>query len=418
VRRPLFARCILITVFTTLASPAALMSAQGQPMAAAPLSPLTFQAALDLATSRNLGLEAARRQRAIREAAVRTARQVPNPDATFDVTRDTPHYAASIGFPVEIGGKRSRRIDLAKEELTLADVDVRTELRIVRKEVRQAFYSLVAADERVRLAESVLEIARRVRGAAQARFETGAAPRLEVLQSDLGVARADADLDVARGVRATTQATLNAVLNFAPQQAVAVSGTLVDRTAAPAYDTALALAIASNVELTRLDREIAVEQRRTDLLRAERVPTPVFSVGGVFNNPGEFNAGLSAGLSVGVPIFSRNQGEIAQSIATTAQLRGQRDAARRDVENNVFGTVAKIEAQRRQVEAFQQRLVPTATDLESLAEESYRFGRTSILAVFDAQRSLRDLRREALQVMLDLQFSLADLEEILGTGLP
>ena len=35
-----------------------------------------------------------------------------------------------------------------------------------------------------------------------------------------------------------------------------------------------------------------------------------------------------------------------------------------------------------------------------------------------AQRSLRDLRREALQVMLDLQFSLADLEEILGTGLP
>ena len=109
---------------------------------------------------------------------------------------------------------------------------------------------------------------------------------------------------------------------------------------------------------------------------------------------------------------------IAQSVATTSQLRAQRDAARRDVENNVFGTVAKIEAQRRQVEAFEQRLVPTATDLESLAEESYRAGRTSILAVFDAQRSLRDLRREALQVMLDLQFSLADLEEILGTALP
>jgi hypothetical protein len=38
--------------------------------------------------------------------------------------------------------------------------------------------------------------------------------------------------------------------------------------------------------------------------------------------------------------------------------------------------------------------------------------------MLDAQRSLRDLRREALQVMLDLQFSLADLEEILGTTLP
>ena len=144
----------------------------------------------------------------------------------------------------------------------------------------------------------------------------------------------------------------------------------------------------------------------------------MFSIGGVFNNPGEFNAGLSAGVSVGVPIFSRNQGEIAQSIATTSQLRAVRDDTRRDVENSVFGAVAKIEAERRQVDAFQQRLVPTATDLESLAEESYRAGRTSILAVFDAQRSLRDLRREALQAMLDLQFSLADLEEILGTALP
>src|SRR5712691_296753 len=126
------------------------MSAQGQPIpAATPLTPLTYDAALDLATSRNLGLMAARRQRAIREAAIRTAGQRPNPDASFDVTRDTPHYSAGIGLPVEIGGKRSRRIDLAKEELTLADVDLRTELRLVRKEVRQAFYSLVAADERV-----------------------------------------------------------------------------------------------------------------------------------------------------------------------------------------------------------------------------------------------------------------------------
>ncbi len=416
-RRPTLARGLLIGLLAALTLPEpAFVSAHGQP---APVTgPLTYDAALDLATSRNLGLLAARRQRAIREAAIRAAGQRPNPDFTFEVTRDTPHYAASVGLPLEVAGKRQRRIDLAKEELTLADVDLQAELRVMRKELRQAFYSLVAADERVRLDESVLEIARRVHDAAQARFETGAAPRLEVLQADLGVTRAETDLDVARSTRAAAQASLNAVLNLPPQQAVAVTGTLGDRITAPTYDGALALAVASNVDLVRLDREIAVEQRRADLLRAERVPTPVISVGGVFNNPGEFNAGLSAGVSVGLPIFSRNQGEIAQSIATTAQLRAVRDDTRRDVENTVFGTVAKIDAQRRQVDAFQQRLVPTASDLESLAEESYRAGRTSILAVLDAQRTLRDLRREALQAMLDLQFALADLEEILGTGLP
>ncbi len=400
----------------------AIVSAQAQTAQAAapppPSIPLTYDAALDLATSRNLGLEAARRQHAIREAAIRAARQIPNPDVSFELTRDTPHETAGIDLPIEIGGKRSRRIDLAKEELTLADVDVRVELRAVRKELRQAFYSLVAGEARVAVAESVLEIARRVRDAAQARFETGAAPRLEVLQADLGVTRAETELDLARSERIGAQANLNAVLNLPPRQAVAVSGSLTDRTSAPAYELALTSAITSNVDLIRLDREIAVEQRRADLLRAERTPTPTFSFGAMFGNPDFSNPGLRGAVSVGVPIFSRNQGEIAQSIATTSQLRAEREATKRDVENTVFAIVAKIDAQRRQLDAYQQRLVPTATDLESLAEESYRAGRTSILGMLDAQRSLRDLRREALQVMLDLQFSLADLEEILGTALP
>src|SRR5712692_6839472 len=122
-----------------LCLPAGVLTAQTTPV---PAGSLTYQAALDLALSRNLGLAAARRQRAIREAAVRTARQYPNPDLTFEATQDLPHQVVTVGVPLEIGGKRGRRIDLAKEELTLADVDVQAELRAVRKELRQAFYSL------------------------------------------------------------------------------------------------------------------------------------------------------------------------------------------------------------------------------------------------------------------------------------
>jgi outer membrane protein, heavy metal efflux system len=152
-------------------------------------------------------------------------------------------------------------------------------------------------------------------------------------------------------------------------------------------------------------------------VRAERTPTPVFSVNGVFNSP-DFTAGIGGSIGIAVPIFSRNQGEIAASIATTSQLRAERDAMRRTVEISVFGTLVKIAAQRKLFDAYQQRLVPTAANLETLAEESYRAGRTSVLGVLDAQRNLRDFRREALQAGLDLQLLLADLEETLGTALP
>jgi cobalt-zinc-cadmium efflux system outer membrane protein len=380
--------------------------------------PLTYEQALDLATVRNLNLEAARRQRAIRESAIRTARQIPNPDVSVELTQDVPHQAVSVDVPIELGGKRARRIELAQAELTLADIDVQAELRAVRRDLRQTFYTLIAADERVRLAESLLDIARRVRDAAQARFETGAAPRLEVMQADLGVTRTETDLELARATRVAAQATLNAVLNQPPQNALAVTGRLSDHVAPITYDEALAIATTSNVDLIGLDRQVAIEARRVELLRAERTPTPVLSAGGLFNSPGEFSSASRVAVSVGLPIFGRNQGEIAGSIATTAQLRTRREATLRTVENDVYGTIARIDAERRQVDAYEQRLVPTATSLEALAEESYRAGRSSVLALLDAQRSLRDFRREALQAALDLQLSIAELEEILGRPVP
>ena len=407
-------RRTLVAVVLSLACAVGTPKVSGQVV---PSGPLTYEQALALATTRNLNLSAARRQRAIREAAIRTARQAPNPGLAVEVTRDTPHQVFTFDLPVELGGKRARRIDLATEELTLADVDLQTELRAVRRDLRQAFYSLIASDERVRLDESVLDIARRVRDAAQGRFDAGASPRLEVLQADLGVTRAETDLELARGTRAAAQAGLNGVLNLPPQQTLAVAGSLSEHLAAISYEQALALAISSNTDLLSLDRQIAVEERRVQMLRAERTPTPVFSVSALFNNPPDFNAAPAAGVSLEIPLFSRNQGPIAASIATTAQLRAKREATRRSVENAVYGTIARIDAARRQLDAYQGRLVPTATDLETLAEESYRAGRTSVLGVLDAQRSLRDLTREALQAALDLQLSLADLEELLGTDI-
>jgi cobalt-zinc-cadmium efflux system outer membrane protein len=379
--------------------------------------PLTYDQALDLASSRNLAVAAARRARAIREGALKTAGLRPNPSAGFEVSRDTPHEVFVFALPVELGGKRGRRIELATEELTLADVDVQTELRTVRRELRQAFYSVIAADERIRLADSLVELARRVRDVAQAMFDTGAAPRLDVLAADLGVARAETEMDLARGTRMFEQARLNAVLDFPPQQATLVAGSLTEGIADLTYERALTIATASNVDLIALDRQIAVEERRVAVLRAERTPTPTFSVSSLFSNPGEFSAGAGAGVSVELPLFSRNQGQIAESLATTAQLRARRESTLRVVENTIAGTVARIDAERRQIEAFERRLVPTATDLQALAEESYRAGRTSVLGLLESQRVLRELRRDALQAALDLQLSIAELEEILGTAL-
>ena len=367
-----------------------------------------------LAAANNLDVAAVRHARAIRQADVRAAGQWANPEFSSEVTRDTPHGDLAVGMPLDIGGVRSRRIAAATEALTMADVDEAAAFKDLRRRLRVAFYGVLAADEQVALADGALKVAERVKEVAQARFEEGAAPQLDVMAADLGVVRARVDRDLARSSRRASQADLNALLNRPPGMMVTLAGAAADVPPLPTLDAATAAALRSNVDLLAIDREIAIETRRLDVLKAERVPTPTFTFGTALDAPGEFDVGPHAGVSLTIPLFSRNQGEIAGSLARTDTAQTRRDALRRQVEAAVYAAIERVTAQRAQVEAFRTELVPTATTIEELAEESYRLGRDPILMALAAQRSLKDLRSEYVQALLALQTAIADLEDSLG----
>jgi outer membrane protein, heavy metal efflux system len=410
--------CLCAALVLAGGAPLAAQSAPPQaPQPAGQEPPLTFRAAMDLAVASNLELAAVRRARAIRQAEVRAAGQWANPEFSGEITRDTPHGDLTIGLPVDIGGVRSRKVAVAKEELAMADVDEAAALRDVRRKLRLAFYGVLAADEQVALADGVLKVAERVKEVAQARFEEGAAPKLDVMAADLGVARARSDLALAQSSRRSAQADLNALLNRPPGMTLALAGEAGDIPPIPTMDAVMAVALASNIDLRTADREIAVESRRLDVLKAERIPAPTLSGGVALNAPGEFDVGAHGGISLAIPLFSRNQGEIAGSLARTDTARARREAIRRRLEAEVFSALERVSAQQAQVDAFRTTLVPTATSIQDLAEESYRLGRDSILIALAAQRSLRDVKYEYLQALLNLQAAVAELEDVLGAAI-
>jgi outer membrane protein, heavy metal efflux system len=379
--------------------------------------PMTFRQALDLAAAQNLELAAVRRARAVREAEVRAAGQWANPEFSGEITKDVPHGDLAIGLPVDISGRRSKRVEVAKAGLAMADADVSNAMRQLRRDTRLAFYGVLAGDEATALAESVVQVAQRLKDVTQARFDEGAAPRLDVMAADLGLVRAKADLDLARSERRAAQADLNALLNRPPGMTIALAGEAFEVPGLPSLDRATATALSSNIELVMLDHEAAIETSSLSLLKAERVPMPTFSFGTALNAPGEFNVGPHAGVSMEIPLFSRNQGEIAASLARSDTIKARREALRRNVEARVYAAMERVTAQRAQVDAFRGTIVPTATALQGLAEEGYRLGRTSVLAALEAQRGLRDIKYDYLQALLALQAAVADLEDILGTSI-
>jgi len=375
---------------------------------------LTVQEALDLADKQNLDLAAARRRRAVAMAGVLIARQRPNPSANLTALRDEPHEGLFFDQPVEIGGQRGRRIDVARQEGALTELEIVALARQVRRNTRKAYYGAAhARAESERLAR-VVELAKRLAQIAEDRFKTGDVAQLEVIQTSLEVSRAEADLEVARQREKVSTCELNALLNEPAAKAWDLAGTLEDNTPTARLQDLISRAYQSNPDLQYLGGEKKVEESQRALLKAERIPNLDFEAGVDFNSPRDFRYGPRSQFSVGLPIFTRNQGEIAQSLANERVLEAETTATERSVSARVEAGFYDLEAQRTQVQLYRERLLPVAHQLESMAEESYRAGKTNILTAIQAQQDVQSVESSYLQSLQELQDLYAGLEETVG----
>jgi cobalt-zinc-cadmium efflux system outer membrane protein len=414
-RRLRFLRAIVLV--SGVAAP--LFAQEALPAARSAAQPLTLAAALDLAEKQNLDLIAARAQRAVAQAGIRVAGQRPNPTAFFGATRDTPHESLFFDQPLELGSKRSDRIQLARAQTDLADADIAAIDRQIRHNVRDAFFALAFARGATGQSSEALKLAQRLLDIAKARYEAGDIPELEETQANLEVARADADLQVAQQEEKVALSDLNALLNEARATVWDLGDPFASLPPQLALDDLLARAGASNAEIAHLNQEAKVQQAQTSLLKTERVPNLGIEFGVDFNSPGPggYREGARGQISMELPLFNRNQGEIAQSLATQQALSAELTAARRSADAKVESSYLDLEARRVEVHLYHDKILPSSRQLEELSEESYRAGKANILTVLGAQRDVQQAEREYLASLVAVQSAFAQLEEAVGAPL-
>jgi cobalt-zinc-cadmium efflux system outer membrane protein len=373
--------------------------------------------ALDLAGKQNLDLLAARQRQAVSQAGVQIARQRPNPTFNFTALRDEPHEGVFVDQPLELGGKRGRRIDVAHQEGALTDLEIAALERQIRRQTREAYFQLTFSRAESQRREHILELAKRLEQIAQDRFNAGDVAQLEVIEAGLEVARAQADYKVAQQEEKISLSQLNALVDEPATTDWETAEALQDLPPVVSLPEMIQLAYNSNPDLRHVMQEEKVEESRRALLKAERIPNADLEVGMDFNAPHDFRMGPRSQLSVPLPIFTRNQGEIAQSVATQHLLDSEEAATKRSVAARVETAYFDLDAQRTQAEIYRATLIPVAQQLESLAEQSYRAGKAGILMVLTAQRSVQDVEQSYLQSLMTVQSAFAGLEEIVGTSI-
>jgi len=373
-------------------------------------TPFTLQAALAAAEEHNRTLIAARLGRAADLAGIDVAKQRPNPEASFEAGRDTPHEAFSIGMPLEFGGKRARRIDLANATLARTTADLAVQALDVRRAVRLAYFELVAAANRLQVTTDLRGFAERTRNAARDRFESGAAPRLEALQAELTLAQADNEQEAARGRLEAARAELNTLIGRPPETAADPT----DSFEAGTLPVDLASAVAASPDIIATDREIDEAVARERLAQTLRTPDTTVSGGVLFDSPPEFMYGWKAGVAVTLPLFTRHAADVRVESARVVQLRAQREARIVELTGQATAAAARARAARQRFLRYRDEIIPQAATVESMAEDSYRSGQTGLSAFLQALQSAREVRLLATDAGLEYQSAIADLERALG----
>ena len=337
------------------------------------------------------------------EGLARQAAARPNPTVGVDVEnfnaqtpfgKDNAQTTYAIEQPLELGGKRGARIaagraglDAARARLTQSTADYAFSLA-------EAYAQAEASERQVALAQESLELANDVVRVARALVEAGKEAELRSLQAQAAVTSARAALDAARAERAGAFARLTAL---AGSQApfTSLSESLLTQ---PALAPARNVDVMSTPAVLAAEAEREAAARRVRVERTRAVPDVTVSAG-VRRLGFDNSTALVAGVSVPFPVFDQNRGNISAAQGELQGAEARLSAARLDAQADFSTALFQLDAATTRVTA--------ATEGESAAVEAFRLtqvayegGKSPLLELINARRSLAEARAQTIEAQL------------------
>lgn len=348
------------------------------------------------------------------------ARARPNPTVsvmTENVAGQSPYRGfdrsentLQVNQAIEIGGKRSSRIAAGKAGVDAAVARTRDARLAYAYDLAMAYVAAEIADRRVDLAEDEVDEASGDMRAVQALFAAGKEARLRSLQVETEVNALKSLVDAAKAERVGAYARL-AALAGQDGAFTSLDEPLLPRFAAKqGYGPVDPLQTAPYIA-AQAEREAA--ERRVSAARRAANPDVTVSVGVRRLEIDRANA-LLAGVSVQLPLFDRNRGNVAAAEADLRYAEARGSAALLNAKAEITAALALNEAADARVAAA-ERTEDTADETYRLARIAYEAGKSSLLELLVARHGLGVARGVVLDAAIARFEARARLARLQGT---
>jgi outer membrane protein, heavy metal efflux system len=314
--------------------------------------------------------------------------------------------------PLMLFGQRGARGDVADLNVRAERARVSASLADRALDVRQAFVTLVARQERARVLEGSVAELSRLEQIVRGRQEAGDRSGYDVARIELETTTLRIELHSAQTDVEDASGRLASLLGF-PGWRPRAEGNLEPRQLPTNLERLWGTARSQRPSIAATRAEEASARGGLSLARRERLPVPALALGTLLTQQ-EDSASVFFGFSMPLPVFDRGQGAIARA---SAELR----AGQRAVEAELAETRADLERaravyvrQRETLRDIEERMVRRIPALRQMAEESYRGGNAGILELLDSFRSIKEIRLTHLAQREAVKLAEAELIAVAG----
>ncbi len=388
-----------------------------------------LQSNAELAASR---LDFERGMARLRQAGLR-----PNPTIDFEqgagrYTGSPGERATTVGFamPVEIGGQRGRRIELAQAEIAATKAEIADRERRLVGEVRAVYAGALATLRELQTTEELNNLDLQTARVVEARYTEGESALLELNLLRVEVERLRSRRAFIEGRLQAATLNLKRLTGVAPDEPLRLreelsSPLLPEPPASLAAAIELALEQRPDLEFARLNERAA--QAGLRLTQAEAAPgmtvSAKYSFDRTINNlpaplipvPDRSHQ-LSFGVSMELPFFKRNQGAIVEAGAAITQAQRRREFAELAVRTEVASAYARYQAAQTAQRLFEQGVLARSNANIETLREAYRMGAFRVTELITEQRRLVDSQREYTEILTERYRALADLHTAIGAA--
>jgi outer membrane protein, heavy metal efflux system len=384
--------------------------------------------AIQLALAHNHSLKAARTQIQQNEAEEVTASLRPNPVLTWDALfipffspsqfnnsylNNITEFDAAVAYTIERGHKRQARMKASQDQTTVQRSLVSDNERTLTFNVAQQFLAVLLAKSTLDFARQDLESFQQTVDLGQERYKAGAISEGDLLKIKLQLLQFQTDVSSGELQLVQAKASLRELLGY---ESVAAD-----------YDVEGELAYAP-LHMNKEDFQLMALKQRPDLLAAQQGVTLAQSQYKLAKANGKRDLTASAGytrvgaandasfiFNIEIPIFDRNQGEIARTHYAITQSEEQKTAAQETVMTDVETAYETVATGARVVQLYQSGYLKQAQDSRDISEYAYNRGAASLLDYLDAERSYRATGLAYRQSLATYMLALEQLREAVGT---